>query len=33
LLGLPAPTPDRVDFPPVSEKSTFQAAVIEDPFL
>ena len=33
LLGLPAPVPERVDFPPAPEKSTFQAAVIEDPFL
>ncbi len=33
LLGLPAPIPERADFPPAPEKSTFQAAVIEDPFL
>jgi internalin A len=33
LLGLPASTPDRVDFPPAPEKSIFQATVIEDPFL
>jgi internalin A len=33
LLGLPAPAPDQVDFPPAPAKSTFQATVIEDPFL
>jgi internalin A len=33
LLGLPAPTLDRFDFPPAPEKTTFQSTVIEDPFL